>query len=148
MLQELQIDSVMQVSDAGFCIALKESKPVKKLVSIRREAVLDLVKRMPLALTTKEMARMLGVKEVCVRAAISWLELGGFIRVRCHVVRTYERGNKRKIARWEWTGRKDPISPIRTKEVDEPQREAMKRCYGDGGLELQNIIFSIRGNNK
>ncbi len=148
MLQLLQENPSMQVSDAGFSSSEKEGAKVKKPVSIRREAVLELVKRMPMPLTTKEMARLLGVKEVSVRAAISWLELGGFIKVRCHVIRVYERGNKRKIARWEWTGRDDPIATLRIKDTDAPDREAMKRFYGDGVIHLQNIIFAMRGNCK
>lgn len=123
---------------------LRESPPLKKEVCIRRQAVLDLIKAQTAPMSTKEMARALGVKEVSVRAAVIWLELGGFI-VKCgEIIRRYEgKSYKRKIALWKWTGRLDPISPVRVKEVDQPEREQLNKRYGDGGEELQGIMICM-----
>jgi hypothetical protein len=129
---------------------LEEAPVSKKEVSIRRQAVLDLIKQHTQPMTSKEMARQLKVKEVSVRAAIIWLEIGGFIKKDGHVMKLYKSKNcrwliKKKVAMYSWTGRNDAICKLRIKEADEPEREQMKKCYGDGGLALQEVMRLMVG---
>lgn len=115
-------------------------------VSINRQAVLELIRTQTSPQTSKQMARILGVKEVSVRAAITWLRLGGFIRRDGYVIQCYQpRGNKKKIALYVWTGRADPICQVRVKEVDQVEWEQLKKNYGDGGLALQWLILGLGG---
>lgn len=118
-------------------------------VSIRRQAVLDLIKTQSSPMQSKAMARMLKVKEISVRAAITWLVLGGYIRKHGYVkqVTVYDKRPKyttrtvvSKIALYQWTGKEEPISHLRIKGTDRPDREAMMMNYGDGGLALQKIM--------
>jgi hypothetical protein len=125
---------------------LHEEPHLKKEASVRRQAVLDLIKDQSAAITTKEMARILRVKEVSVRAAVTWLGLGGYIVPDGHEVRVYEnKSYKKKIALYKWTGKADPICPVRVKEVDELAREQINKRYGDGGLALQEAMSLMVG---
>jgi hypothetical protein len=128
----------------GVRILQDEGMPVTRKVTINRQAVLELIKKQSSPQTSKQMARALGVKEVSVRAAISWLVLGGFIRQNGHVVERYQRGNKKKIALYVWTGKDCDIAHVKVKGVDEPDREQNNKRYGDG-LELQNIMICMCG---
>lgn len=55
-----------------------------KPVRITRQQVYDLIKSQTEPLSSKQTARKLGIKEVSVRAAISWLVLGGYLKENGH----------------------------------------------------------------
>lgn len=111
---------------------------------VTRQSVLDLIKRIPMALTTKEMARVLMCKEVSVRAAIIWLEIGGFIREQGKITRKYEnKSYTKKVSLWRWTGKIDEICKVCIKETDQADRERNSKNYGDGVL-LQHILMGMR----
>jgi hypothetical protein len=111
---------------------------------ITRFAVLELVKRLPMPLTTKEMGRILMVKEVSVRAALIWLEIGGFVKKQGTFTRRYEGKTYTKtIAKWVWTGKTDDICKVNIKETDAVDRARNSKFYGDSGAVLQSILLRM-----
>lgn len=109
---------------------------------VTRESVLVLVQRIPLPLTTDLIARVLQTKEVSVRAAVIWLEIGGFIKEQGCIVRRYPgKPYTKKVARWTWTGKADPICKLSIKGTDQADRELNSKHFGDGGLMLQQLMF-------
>lgn len=118
------------------------AKGRKEKAKVTRESVLGLVQRIQLPLTTDLMARVLETKEVSVRAAIIWLEIGGYIKEQGCIVRRYAgKTYTKRVARWRWTGKADPICKLSVKGTDKADREQNSKHYGDGGLMLQNIFF-------
>lgn len=127
-----------QGSDVGVCMLKSGEK------KITRQAVLELVKRLPMPLTTKEMARVLLVKEVSVRAALIWLEMGGFVKKQGNFTRRYEGKTYTKvIAKWVWTGKADEICKVNVKETDAVDRARNSKFYGDSGAVLQSILMRM-----
>lgn len=118
-----------------------------KKVNINRERVLELIKSAPIALSTKEMARILRVKERSVRAAIIWLKIGGFIKQEGFIMSQTTPGpygkRKYKIDLYVWTGRKEAICQIHTKDLTEVNKELVNKNYGDVGL-LQSLMMGMR----
>jgi hypothetical protein len=120
-------------------MAAKNRKPCEK---VTREEVLGVVQRIQLPLTTDLLARVLQTKEVSVRAAIIWLEIGGFIKEQGCIVRRYPgKPYSKRVARWSWTGKADPICKLSIKGTDQADREQNSKHYGDGGLMLQQLMF-------
>ncbi len=113
-------------------------------VDVNRERVLGLIKTANVALTTNEMGRILKVKERSVRAAVTWLKIGGFINFVGVIVRqtTPSKYGKRKykIKVYKWSGKDDPICKIYTKDYDRCMPEKM--FHGDVNL-LQNIMMNM-----
>lgn len=115
-------------------------------VDINRERVLGLIKTAAIPLTTKEMGRILKVKERSVRAAVGWLKLGGFIQFDGEIIRqtTPTKYGKRrfKVKVYKWTGKEDPICKLYVKDMcgEAPQI----KNYGDVNM-LQNIMFKMGG---
>lgn len=110
---------------------------------ITRQDVLELIQRIPMPLTTKEMARVLQVKEVSVRAAIIWLEIGGYIKESGTFTRKYEnKSYTKKVTLWRWSGKADPICKVAIKETDQVDRERNVMFSGDS-LMLQNILMRM-----
>jgi hypothetical protein len=89
--------------------------------AINRERVLGLIKTASVALTTAEMGRILKVKERSVRAAVTWLILGGFIIPQGTIISRTTSGKygkrKFKIQIYKWTGKEDDICKIHTDEL-------------------------------
>ena len=114
-------------------------------VDVTRERVLGLIKTATVALTTKEMGRILKVKERSVRAAVSWLILGGFIICAGTIVSQTTPGKygkrKFKIQVYQWTGKTEEVCKIYTS--DYVDRKIVKNNYGDGGLMLQGLMMGM-----
>lgn len=117
-----------------------------------RERVLELIKLASLPLTTKEMARILKVKERSVRAAIFWLGKAefivqdGFITTKTLLIvkdKTFR--GKRKIYLYKWTGKTDPIKKIQIKHIDQAELHENNKSYGDVNL-LQTLMMKMRVN--
>lgn len=119
-------------------------------VHVTRERVLELIKLATLPLTTKEMARILKVKERSVRAAIFWLgkaefiEQDGFITTKMlMIVKNKTFKGKRKIYLYKWTGKNDPIKKIQIKNMNQVELHERNKNYGDVNL-LQDLMMKMR----
>lgn len=115
-------------------------------VDVNRERVLGLIKTASVSLTTKEMGRILKVKERSVRAAVAWLVLGNFIKPDGIIMSQTTPGQygrrKFKIQVYKWTGKTDEISKIHTSDFK--NGEIKKPDRGDSGLMLQNLMMGIK----
>ncbi|MFA6039876.1 MAG: hypothetical protein WC733_00050 [Methylophilus sp.] len=113
-------------------------------VEINRERVLGLIKTANVALTTKEMGRILKVKERSVRAAITWLKIGGFIEPKgtLETQTTPSKYGKRKfkVQMYSWTGKNEDICKIHHREIE--NGALPKTDFGDVVL-LQDIMFKM-----
>lgn len=119
-------------------------------VEVTREKVLELIKSASVPLTSKEMARILKVKERSVRAAITWLTIGGFIVGDGHitasslmVVKNKTFKGKYKINLYKWTGKTTPIHILHIRGLNENDLLAANKEYGDFNL-LQNLMMSMK----
>lgn len=90
-------------------------------VDTNRERVLGLIKTASVALTTKEMGRILKVKERSVRAAITWLIIGGFVEPHGTIISQTTPGRygkrKFKIQVYQWTGKTSEICKIHVRDL-------------------------------
>lgn len=115
-------------------------------VDINRERVLGLIKTATVSLTTKEMGRILKVKERSVRAAVSWLILGGFIISDGVIISQTTPGRygkrKFKIQVYKWTGKTTEICKIHTKDLVD--REIEEKSHNGDVLLLQNLIMGMK----
>lgn len=106
---------------------------------VKREQVLDFViSRGFSPFTTTDLADALHANEYAVRAAVSWLKLGGFIKFYCW----HEDRDHVKV--YKWTGKSSSISTVRRnqeeredvqlrdkfKTTDDMQHLLMMMCKG------------------
>lgn len=131
-----------------------------RIVDVNRERVLGLIKTATVALTTKEMGRILKVKERSVRAAVTWLMKGGFILPTGTIISQTTPGKygkrKFKIQVYGWTGKTDAICKIYTKElhINSTSFENIRtgkviKCVqaiaiNDNGLMLQTLMMGMK----
>lgn len=117
-------------------------------VEVTRERVLGLIKTASVSLTTKEMGRILKVKERSARAAVTWLVLGGFIiKDGCIESQTTPgRYGKRKfkIQVYKWTGKTTEICKVHTKDFVDVSVE--KKSHNGDVLLLQKLINGMKRN--
>lgn len=91
---------------------------------VNRQKVLCVCRSLGRRITTSEVAEFLGVPEYPVRAAISWLMAGGFIRQAGSVTRRTRNGHPYIVAAYVWTGRDGEIMPIRRNPEERPPLNA------------------------
>lgn len=115
-------------------------------MDVNRERVLGLIKTASVSLTTKEMGRILKIKERSVRAAVGWLVLGKFIEHDGEIVSQTTPGKygkrKFKIKIYKWTGKTDQICKIHTKDLVD--REIKQQSFYGDGLLLQTVMMEMR----
>lgn len=117
-------------------------------VQINRERVLKLIKAAPVPISTKEMGRMLHVKERSVRAAITWLILGGYIKRDGYLIEYTTPGKygrrKYKIDLYTWSGKDEVIIKLHTKDMTEFSKAEACKSYGDVSLLHQCMMGMLR----
>ena len=119
-------------------------------VDVNREGVLELIKTAEVPLTSKEMARILKVKERSVRAAIVWLIKGGFVKSDGFIVsssllivknKTFR--GKRKIYMYIWTGKNSEIKKLSVKGMSTNEITEANKDYSNV-IFLQSLIMKMR----
>ena len=119
-------------------------------VDVNREGVLELIKTAEVPLTSKEMARILKVKERSVRAAIVWLIKGRFVKPEGFIIsssllivknKTFR--GKRKIFMYVWTGKDSEIKKLSVKGKSVQEIKEANKDYSNVNF-LQSLIMKMR----
>ena len=119
-------------------------------VDVNREGVLGLIKTAEVPLTSKEMARILKVKERSVRAAVVWLIKGGFVKSDGFIVsssllivknKTFR--GKRKIYMYIWTGKTSEVKKLSVKGMSCHEITEANKDYSNVNF-LQSLIMKMR----
>jgi hypothetical protein len=127
-------------------------------VDVNRERVLGLIKTASVSLTTKEIGRILKVKERSVRAAVTWLVFGGYLVPDGAIITQTTPGKygkrKFKVQVYKWTGKIDKICKVYVQEREDtghtnyktgkPILAVKSEPNNDKGLMLQNLMMGIR----
>lgn len=117
-------------------------------VQINRESVLQLIKSATVPISTKEIGRMLHVKERSVRAAIAWLILGGYIKRDGYLIEYTTPGQygwrKYKIDLYRWSGKDEVLVKLHTKDMTEFSKAEACKSYGDVSLLHQCMMGMFR----
>lgn len=105
---------------------------------VKREHVLDfLMSRGYAPFTTTDIAEALQVKEYRVRAAVSWLRIGGFINFHAW----HEHRDHVKV--YVWTGKAGKIKTVRQNR-DERQYKLGYEKFEEAGSAIQDVLNLIR----
>lgn len=83
--------------------------------------------------TTTDIADRLNVKEYAVRAAVSWLRLGGFLDFYCW------HDERKHVKCYRWTGKSTPVESIRRSRDDREYVEAC-RCSDKSAVAVQDLL--------
>ena len=119
-------------------------------VDVNREGVLELIKTAEVPLTSKEMARILKVKERSVRAAVVWLIKGGFAKADGFIIsssllivknKTFR--GKRKIYMYIWTGKNSEVKKLSVKGMSTNEISEASKDYSNVNF-LQSLIMKMR----
>ena len=105
-------------------------------IEVPREMVLEYLKTASVALSTVEIARILKVRERCVRSAIFWLHRFGYVKQddclvykRLITVKKKLLNGNRKIHLYRWTGKSEPLKKMYSKGLSQADIEKSTRSY-------------------
>jgi hypothetical protein len=128
-------------------LAIKHKSNIERFAGRRlsREEVLAYIKAMQCdQFTTKELAEKMAEKEYAVRAAVSWMVMGGILAEVGMVTRRTKDSNLPYRAKaYKWTGRLE-VKRVPRSQQDREVEADCARFNGDWNA-LMSVFFKING---